>query len=290
MIARCSRKFAYIQIEYARYHKMTTGHIYLLINKVNGHKYVGQTKRGVNTRWKQHIDEARRMSPKPLHRAIRKHGAHQFMIKELCECPVEELDAKEEEFIQKYNTFEDSSHYNATSGGRTPEFDQPTKDKLSVWAQERERTQQHSDNIKDTLQNKIEDNDLWGFHLKENRGDGKHRSIRILAVNVETGEETIYESFRAAALALKGDPKYSGGICRACKNGWMCYGHRFKKLDDKERSIKVYGVHYKTWEETKVFDSIKEASRIMGLQEGNIRRSLRNRYKSKSGEYFWFKA
>ena len=269
---------------------MSTGHIYLLINKVNGHKYVGQTKRTVNTRWKQHIDEARRMSPKPLHRAIRKHGAHQFMIKELCECPVEELDAKEQEFIERYGTFEDSAHYNATSGGRTPEFDQPTKDKLSVWAQERERTEEHSDNISSTLKDKIESNDLWGFHKPENRGSGKHSSIRILAINVDTLEEKEYESFRAAALALNGDRKYANNISAACKNGWQCYGHRYKKLDDKEKSIKVYGVHYRTWEETRIFSSIKEASRIMGLQEGNIRRSLRNRYKSKSGEYFWFKA
>ena len=31
---------------------MSLGHIYLLINKVNGHKYVGQTKRTVNDCWK----------------------------------------------------------------------------------------------------------------------------------------------------------------------------------------------------------------------------------------------
>lgn len=277
-------------MKYARYRSMSTGHIYLLINKVNGHKYVGQTKRGVNTRWKQHIDEARRMSPKPLHRAIRKHGAHQFMIKELCECPVEELDAREQEFIERYGTFEDSAHYNATSGGRTPEYSQETKDKLSVWAQERERTQEHCDNIRDTLQDKVEQGDLWGFHKPENRGDGKHGRMRILAINVDTLEEKEYESFRAAALALNGDRKYSGNISRACKNNWIYLGHRFKKLDDKQQSIQIYGVHYKTWEETKVFASIREASRIMGVHDGCIRRSIAHPYKKRSGQYFWFKA
>ena len=269
---------------------MSTGHIYLLINKVNGHKYVGQTKRGVNTRWKQHIDEARRMSQKPLHRAIRKHGAHQFMIKELCECPVEELDAREEEFIQKYNTFEDSAHYNATSGGRTPEFNQETKDKLSEIAHNIEKTQEHSDNISDTLLDKVELGDLWGFHKPENRGDGKHSKIRILAINVDTLEETEYESFRAAALTLNGDKKYANNISAACKNGWICYGHRYKKLEDKQKATQVYGVHYKTWEETNTFSSIREASRIMGINDNGIRRSIAHPYKKRSGQYFWFKA
>lgn len=249
-------------MKYATYRSMSLGHIYLLINKVNGHKYVGQTKRTVNDCWKQHLEQARRMSPKPIHRAIRKHGAHQFMIRDLCECSIEELDEREQEFIDKYKT-EESIHYNS-----------PVK----------EQEQENNPPVEEKQEN------LWGFQKPENRGDGKHNRMRILAINVDTLEEKEYESLVSASIAISGDNKSVASISRACKNNWIYLGHRYKKLDDKERSIKVYGVHYKTWEETNTFSSIREASRIMGINDNGIRRSIAHPYKKRSGQYFWFKA
>lgn len=202
------------------------------------------------------------MSPKPIHRAIRKHGAHQFMIRDLCECPVEELDEKEQEFIDKYKT-EESIHYNS-----------PVK----------EQEQENNPPVEEKQEN------LWGFQKPENRGDGKHNRMRILAINVDTLEEKEYESLVSASIAISGDNKSVASISRACKNNWIYLGHRYKKLDDKERSIKVYGVHYKTWEETNTFSSIREASRIMGINDNGIRRSIAHPYKKRSGQYFWFKA
>ena len=250
---------------------MSTGCIYLLINKVNGHKYIGQTKRTLNKQWKQHIDEAMRMSPHPLHKAMRKYGNHNFMIREICECDESELDEKEEYYIKAYNTFKSAEGYN------TKHNEELNSTTAAPHTELEDKTEP-------------EEKDLWGFHKPENRETGTHGRMRILAINVDTLEETEYESFRAAALALNGDPKYCGAISTACKNNWICYGHRYKKLDDKEQSIKVYGVHYKTWEETKVFNSIRQASRIMGIRDNGIRKSIAHPYKKRSGQYFWFKA
>ena len=85
----------------------------------------------MNKRWKQHIDEAMRMSPYPLHRAMRKHGNHNFMIREIEECDVSKLDEREIHYIKKYNTFNNVEGYNATSGGNTPTHSNETKEKLS---------------------------------------------------------------------------------------------------------------------------------------------------------------
>ena len=227
---------------------MSLGRVYLIINKENGHKYVGQTTQTINKRWADHIAEARRMSPYPLHRALRKYGNHMFLIRELCECDISELNEKEEYYIKQYNTFESAEGYNATSGGERPTHSQETKDKLSTLAQERERTEEHNDRIKDTMIKKMDT--PWGFHLKENRGDGKHLSIRILAINIDTGEEKEYESINAAAIDIKGHKKYNANIGRAANNGYQAYGYLFKKLDHKTKSIRVYGVHKKTWEKT----------------------------------------
>ena len=275
---------------------MSLGRVYLIINKENGHKYVGQTTQTVNKRWADHIAEARRMSPYPLHRALRKYGNHMFLIRELCECDVSELNEKEEYYIKQYNTFESAEGYNATSGGacaypeggERPTHSQETKDKLSTWAQERERTKEHNDRIKDTMIKKMDT--PWGFHLKENRGDGKHLSIRILAINIDTGEEKEYESINAAAIDIKGHKKYNANIGRAANNGYQAYGYLFKKLDNKTKSIRVYGVHKKTWERTQVFESINEAARIVGCDPNTLRRSVHNKNRRSCKGYYWHKA
>ena len=133
---------------------MSQGIIYLIINKQNGHKYVGQTTQPMNKRWQQHIQEALRMSDKPLHRAMRKYGNHNFMIKELDECDKSLLDQREQYWIEQYNTFNSSEGYNATSGGSRPEFSDETKQKLSEIAYNRERTDEEVANIKTTLTEK----------------------------------------------------------------------------------------------------------------------------------------
>ena len=55
------------------------------------------------------------MSPDPLHRAMRKHGNHNFMIREIEECDVSKLDEREQYFIKEYNTFESTEGYNNTN-------------------------------------------------------------------------------------------------------------------------------------------------------------------------------
>ena len=141
---------------------MSQGIIYLIVNKQNGHRYVGQTTQGMNKRWQQHIQEAMRMSDKPLHRAMRKYGNHNFMIKELDECDESLLDEKEQYWIEKYNTFESAEGYNATNGGSRPIFSDETKQKLSEIASNRDRTPEEVINIKTTLTEKSKQQS-WAF-------------------------------------------------------------------------------------------------------------------------------
>lgn len=89
----------------------------MVTNLVNGKKYIGQTIRTVEDRWKQHIRNAR-LSNQNAHYfqyAIRKYGPENFKVEVLEECPKEELDEKEMYYIKKYNTYEDG--YNLSLGG-----------------------------------------------------------------------------------------------------------------------------------------------------------------------------
>jgi len=284
------KREAFYKYSEANTHNMAVGTIYLIINKINGHKYVGQTTRGMNKRWAQHIQEANRMSQYPLHKAMRKHGNHNFMVKELEECDTKLLNEREEYYIEKFNTFNSSAGYNATSGGEGGLLSDETKQKISDKKSEMVYTDEHCDNISKGLKDKLDNNEKWGFHLPENRGEGgKHLRSKIMSINVETGEERVWDSASEAAIELTGNRKKCGNIIRAMDNGWKAYGYLWKRLEPSKRYVKVYGVHKKTWIKTQVFDSIKEAGRIFG-SEGGVRKSLNNPRKNSYKGYYWFKA
>lgn len=257
----------------------------MLVNKDNGQKYIGQTTQGVNKRWAQHINEARRMSAYPIHKAIRKYGTHMFLVRELCECDANELDDKERDYIEKYDTF--NKGYNATDGGGR--LSEESIEKIREKAKQ-PKSEEHTANVSEALKDKYNKGDEWGFHLESNRGDGKHLRVRLLAVNVDTGEETIYESFTAASLALKGTTKYSGSISRACKEGYKCYNHRWKRLDSNSKCKPVYGVHRVTWERTQTYPSIRAAAKHYGCKDTGLRKSLNHPNKYTWKQHYWFSA
>jgi len=254
---------------------MRVGTIYLIINKVNGHKYIGQTTQTTNKEWKRHIDESKRMSPYPLHRAIRKHGTHQFLIKELEECDVNCLDKRVEYFIKEYNTFEHTEGYNICTLNGTD------TDNIS--------NKESEDNtpIKDPL---IDDK-KWGFHLEENRGNGEHFRAQLMSVNIETGEERIWESASEAAIELTDNRKKCGNIIRAADNGYKAYGYLWKRLEPSKRHTSVYGINKVNWLRTPTYKSISEAVRIHGgnISDSGLRKSLNNPRKYSWKGFYWFK-
>jgi len=84
--------------------------IYLIRNKTNNHKYVGQSK-DIKKRIISHrcISHEKNI---PLKKAYNKYGLDNFEFKVLEECSIEELDNKEIEWIKKIKP-----EYNLTSGG-----------------------------------------------------------------------------------------------------------------------------------------------------------------------------
>lgn len=254
---------------------MQVGTIYLIINKVNGYKYVGQTTQTVNNRWKQHIDESKRMSPDSLHRAMRKYGNHNFMIREIEECDVSKLDEREQYFIKEYNTFESTEGYNNTNTIEDVEYidNKEIKDNTP---------------IKEPLP--LIDNN-WGFHLEKNRGNGKHFSAQLMSVNIETGEERIWESASAAAIELTDNRKKCGNIIRAADNGYKAYGYLWKRLEPSKRHTSVYGINKVNWLRTPTYKSISEAVRIHGgnTSDSGLRKSLNHPRKYSWKGFYWFK-
>jgi group I intron endonuclease len=246
---------------------MAQGIIYLIINKENGQKYVGQTMKSMNKQWQEHISEANKMSSLPLHRAFRKYGVNKFLIKQIDECDESLLNEKERYWIEQYNTYEDSGGYNTIN---RPVIQEKKEEVVVIEKKKR-----------------IIDKP-WGFMLEENRGNGKHSSIRVMGINVETGEERIWNSFTAAALEVAGNKEANANIHMAASNGTKAYGYRWKRLDTKTNKTPIKGVHKKTWDEIH-FESINEAGRYFGTNNvSGIRNSLLNPHKYTYKKYYWF--
>lgn len=260
---------------------MSRGIIYLITNKENGHKYVGQTTQGMNKRWQQHIQEAMRMSSKPIHRAMRKYGNHKFTIKEIDECDESLLNEREEYWIKHYNTFESAEGYNATSGGDKFVFSEETKQKIL--------TSEHIENISIALTSRAKA-EPWGMLTDENRGNGKHCGLPIRGKNLETGICTDYENARMAALSLTGDPNRNSNILLAARKGGTAYGHKWQILEDKSKKKAVFGVNKKTGEIDARYESITDASRSLGgpVKGTGLIKSLRNPGKYSWKGYYWY--
>jgi group I intron endonuclease len=89
--------------------------IYIIINKLTNHRYIGMTSKTLSERWSLHKADARRNKPWHLHRAIRKYGEDNFVIELLEEAPAssfEDLGKIETSWIKKLKP-----EYNMTAGG-----------------------------------------------------------------------------------------------------------------------------------------------------------------------------
>lgn len=93
---------------------MTVG-IYQIINLINGHSYIGQSRQ-IEKRWQNHKITATNIKDKnynyPLYRAFRKYGIENFQFIILEECSLEELNEKECFWID-----EKQPEYNQAPGG-----------------------------------------------------------------------------------------------------------------------------------------------------------------------------
>jgi group I intron endonuclease len=106
------------------------GYIYLVTNKVNLKRYVGQTKFSIEKRWTEHKNDVKWGSELALHRAMRKYGVENFTITEVVRCEILLLNDLEKHYIKFFGTLAHEGHgYNQTEGGdgivgayRSPEW------------------------------------------------------------------------------------------------------------------------------------------------------------------------
>ena len=246
---------------------MARGIIYLIINKQNGHKYVGNTTLAMNKEWVHQIDRSKRMSSDPLHKAFREYGTHNFMMKELDECEESLFDEKTNYWIDQYK----------------PEYN-PIVEKAEIPMQVLQDV---------VVPVKKEKRIISSPHLiqwnEHTRGDGKKLGLKIRGKNLETGLCEDYESARIAAEQVTGNPNNNSNILLAARTGRTAYGYKWQILEEKEKKKAVFGVNKKTGMIEPRYESIMAAVRgFEGTDKNGILKSLKNPGKYSWKGYWWF--
>jgi group I intron endonuclease len=107
--------------------------VYKITNNLNGQSYIGQTVNSIHERFRTHCAKYSKGKCPKLWNAIQAHGKDNFKIELLWSkpgCSVEELDAKEREFIEMYNTLSPNG-YNLQEGGHGSRHNMESRSKIS---------------------------------------------------------------------------------------------------------------------------------------------------------------
>ena len=94
--------------------------IYKIENTINGKVYIGQSK-NIEDRWRSHIRASKSKNSVGynyyIHKAFRKYGIDKFAFSVIEECPIKELNEREEYWIKQYKSTKSKFGYNLTNGG-----------------------------------------------------------------------------------------------------------------------------------------------------------------------------
>lgn len=270
------------------------GTIYLIENKINGHKYIGQTRVKLKERLQQHYCESKKYTNRPLYRAINKYGIGNFKVEILEKCLIDCLDEKEQYWIEFYNTFKNPEHYNCTPGGEGGEISDDTKQRISKGMSLVPRGEKWEQSMSVSLKQKFDRGERWGF--MNNRGDGSHAKRKVRAIPVlnlsanckvkPIGDQILeFDSVHEAAKFVNGK---TGNISRCITTGWTAYGYKWEKVDKSPVWKKVYGVSRETGEKTHEFRSIKEAARYWNKGDSGIRKALKEPGIKSFMNHYWY--
>lgn len=104
------------------------GYIYKIYNSENAKVYIGQTRRDIEIRWRQHLMSTTRKQDKNtiLYKAMNKYGSEKFNIQLIKEYSfeskeelIEILNKEEIRYISEYNCLNPNG-YNMQKGGKSP--------------------------------------------------------------------------------------------------------------------------------------------------------------------------
>ena len=231
--------------------------IYYIENITTRKKYIGQSI-DIYHRWNKHISELNNGCHHNdyLQKAWDKYGQDDFVFEVLEYCNQEQLDEREQYYINLYNTTNRDLGYNLKQGGQfgggvfTDDVKKKLSDsiKASYTDELRQKRSEHQKElwlIPEIRAQRVGENaPMFGHkHTDEvkkrlsecHKGHGWNRKYKDRVLCVETGE--IYENACEAARALSLD---SSCIIKVCKGErYICGGYHWKFVTENNLENKV---------------------------------------------------
>lgn len=230
-----------------------TGSIYLIVNKINNKKYVGQTVQDVKVRFNSHC--LKNSGCPKLRNAIQKYGKENFKIITLkvfaCsdfETLHKQLDYWETWYIEYYHSVEQG--YNCTYGGQNAKvYSEETKNKMSI---SMKKFYADHPEAKEKIRDRLKGNTIWkgkkrspesiekmkkaqSNRSKETREKlskaltgikRPNKWIPVLQYDLEGNFIKEWESMSAARKAFGVKDSHIGLVCRGKRKS--CYGFVWK--------------------------------------------------------------
>lgn len=248
-----------------------SGYIYLIINQINQKKYIGQTRRTIQQRYKEHLKLASSDDKRHLYRAMRKYGVNNFTIQELEKVEDNtDLDSREQYWIAYYDTYR--AGYNETLGGEGYlQYDYNIIYRYYI---------EHQRNTTETAQHFNCDISVV-LNARRNNQDNPSDYFISDATEQKILEE-IASGMTNQDIAAKFHIHSDSVVRIKRKHGIKRYTYQLKKQAKKIIATeKATGIKYS-------FDSIREAARWLGNinYNQNIGACLHNRQKTAYG-YTW---
>jgi len=248
---------------------VTTSNIYLITNKINNKKYVGQSS-NTEERWYRHSVDYKRLTDRYLYRAMNKYGFDNFYFEVIEEnIPIEYIGEKEIYYIKYFNT-KAPNGYNMTDGGegsfnrvisnetkekiskslKGKKLSEETKKKMSVRNQERYKDDSERKKISDSMKNNKQAIEKAVFNIQQyNNSISKEeklinqrkavakRSKRIFGQSLTNGEIIMFNSIREASRWIRENTMYEKAchtnISKACR-GKLDYIYGYKWFPEEE--------------------------------------------------------
>lgn len=225
------------------------GYIYKITNKTNGHSYIGQTHYSVLQRFNEHWRDSKRCDYK-FSRALRKYGKDGFDICVIEEIPDEELNSREQYWIQYYDTF--NNGYNSTLGGDGISL--IDRDAIICSWESGLNIKSISDSLhicKTTIQNYLHDYEQYSNTDSVRRGK-KNQMREVLQYDLNGNYVCSYESIADAAKQCNVDRSLISACCR--KKRWSGAGYQWRYANDTapdnyiheqkiQRPVRQYDLH-----------------------------------------------
>ena len=248
--------------------------IYCHLNKINGKRYIGQTKTSVQKRWGHNGYEYTHKSPNsPFAKAINKYGwdnfEHQILFENLTK---EEANQKEIELIALFKSNNENYGYNLTAGGSSNTLNEEQK---------KQRVKLNYEMWENGIFKKAINKEVYCIELNLTF-ESVLEAERLTGVDNSTIQKVCKNQLKYAGFLPNGQPLH--WIYTKDKNDKI-----IQELKNRKEILKGIKIPIECIELNKIFNSSKEAAKYFQTQPETVRRWVRKGQNNKNNQILHWK-